>query len=165
MALRSSLENHRHRTPTSFSAIQMSSMTICRTSMFPRHCFPSCYGFLMNRGQLPTSFHESIVGHVHPRATIENVRTILIRELYQRTSDPHTEWLKCKMEVPRDFINPKYFADFQRRFRKDIQRNTAKKNAPTATAKQRADTGYHAFNSTKADASARTVDTMADDGK
>ncbi len=81
--------------------------------------------------RLPTNTHESIIGHIHPRSTIENVRTILIRELYQRTSDPHTEWLKCKMNIPRDYINPKYYADFQRRYKKDIKKNTIKKNKST----------------------------------
>ena len=71
--------------------------------------------------------HESIVGHVHPRSTIENVRAVLIRELYERTNDPNTEWLKCKMNIPRDYINPKYYADFQRRYRKEIRKNSPKK--------------------------------------
>jgi hypothetical protein len=79
------------------------------------------------RERLPNSTHELIVGHVHPRSTIENIRTILIRELYQRTSDPHTEWLKCKMNISRDYINPKYYADFQRRYQKEIKKNTIKK--------------------------------------
>lgn len=76
---------------------------------------------------VPSTRHESIVGHVHPRTTIENVRSVLIRELYETTNDPNTEWLKCKMNIPRDYINPKYYADFQRRYRKEIQRNPEKK--------------------------------------
>lgn len=76
--------------------------------------------------------HDSIVGHVHPRSTIENVRAVLIRELYERTNDPSTEWLKCKMNIPRDYINPKYYADFQRRYRKEIQRNSPKKKKSTS---------------------------------
>ncbi|CAF0747038.1 unnamed protein product [Adineta ricciae] len=98
--------------------------------------------------QLPTVAHESIIGHVHPRTTIENVRAILIREFYQRTSDSHTEWLKCKMELPREYINPKYYADFQRRYRKDIQRNASDKKKLNST-KTKTDNGYHAFNLTK----------------
>jgi len=74
------------------------------------------------REQLPTSTHESIIGHIHPRSTIENIRTILIREIYQRTSDSHIEWLKCKMDIPRDYINPKYYADFQRRYKKKYEK-------------------------------------------
>lgn len=80
----------------------------------------------VSRSQTPTIRHESIVGHVHPRSVIENVRAVLIRELYQRTSDSHTEWLKCKMNLPRDFINPKYYADFQRRYRKEIHKYSTK---------------------------------------
>jgi len=77
--------------------------------------------------RLPTIKHESIVGNVHPRSTIENVRSILIRELYERTSDSGTEWLKCKMGLPREHINPKYYADFQRRYRHQLQQNSIKK--------------------------------------
>jgi len=77
---------------------------------------------LLIEDQTPTIPHESIVGHVHPRSVIENVRAVLIRELYQRTSDSHTEWLKCKMNLPRNYINPKYYADFQRRYKREIER-------------------------------------------
>lgn len=59
----------------------------------------------------------------------------MIRELYQRTSDPHTEWLKCKMEIPRDFVNPKYYADFQRRYRHEIKRNAMKNGRKSSSSK------------------------------
>ncbi|CAF3867140.1 unnamed protein product [Adineta steineri] len=98
--------------------------------------------------QLPTIAHETIIGHVHPRKTIENVRAILIRELYERTSDPHTEWLKCKMEISRDYINPKYYADFQRRYKKDMKRTTAKKIKSTFI-QNNTDNGYSVYDSTK----------------
>jgi hypothetical protein len=84
------------------------------------------YDLHLFREQLPNNTHESIVGHVHPRSVIENVRTILIRELYQKTSDPHTEWLKCKMQIARNYINPKYYADFQRRYQKEIKKKKKK---------------------------------------
>ena len=102
-----------------------------------------------SRAKLPTSTHESIVGHVHSRSAIQNVRTVLIRELYQRTSDSHTEWLKCKMELPSGYINPKYYADFQRRYRKDIQKNTIKKNK-SISIKYKTDNGYHVYDATMA---------------
>jgi hypothetical protein len=105
---------------------------------------------------LPTHTHESIVGHLHSRSTIESVRAILIRELYERTNDPHTEWLKCKMEIGRDFINPKYYADFQRRYRKDIKKNTMKKNN-SISIKNKIDNGYHVFDITTTDETITTT--------
>lgn len=113
------------------------------------------------RESFPTSTHELIVGHVHPRSTIENVRSILIRELYQRTSDPHTEWLKCKMDISKNYINPKYFADFQRRYRKDIQKNKTKKTE-TST-----DNNYHVFNISNTDETTTTtqINSTSENGK
>ncbi len=118
----------------------------------------------MFREQLPTSRHESIVGHIHPRSTIENIRTILIRELYQRTSDSHTEWLKCKMELPRDYINPKYYADFQRRYKKDIKRNTMKKNQLISN-KNTPDNSYHVFDLTTTIETTIQINNTSENGK
>ncbi|CAF0731372.1 unnamed protein product [Rotaria sordida] len=102
---------------------------------------------LLNQTQLPTSTHDSIIGHLHPCSTIENVRTILIRELYQRTSDAHTEWLKCKMNLPQEYINPKYYADFQRRYKKDMKRNKSKKTKSNSI-NNKIENGYHVFDLT-----------------
>lgn len=88
---------------------------------------------------MPSVKHKSIVGHLHSRSTIEQVRSTLIRDLYQRTSDPHTEWLKCKMELPRDFINPKYYADFQRRYRHEIRRKSDKTKRKSSSRKEKKD--------------------------
>ncbi|CAF2335466.1 unnamed protein product [Rotaria sp. Silwood2] len=105
---------------------------------------------LLIEEKLPTNTHESIIGHIHPRSTIENVRTILIRELYQRTSDSHTEWLKCKMNLPKEYINPKYYADFQRRYKKDIKKNTPKKKKSNSI-NNKSENGYHVFDLTTND--------------
>lgn len=131
---------------------------------FPFQNLQGCAHPLSNfsRDSLPTIQHELIVGHLHPRSTIENVRAILIRELYQRTSDPHTEWLKCKMGLSQTYINPKYYADFQRRYRKDIQRNKLKKRKSTPTNNE-TENNYPVFDLTGNDESrvtTRTNDTF-----
>ena len=89
-----------------------------------------------SRAPLPIVKHKSIVGHIHSRTNIEHVRMVLIRELYERTSDSHTEWLKCKMNIPRHYVNPKYYADFQRRYKHEIQRNALKKKKALASRKR-----------------------------
>ncbi len=33
------------------------------------------------------------------------------------------------MEIPRDYINPKYYADFQRRYQKEIKKKMKKKKS------------------------------------
>ncbi|CAF3755088.1 unnamed protein product [Rotaria socialis] len=106
--------------------------------------------------QLPTSTHASIVGHVHPRATIENVRKVLIRELYQRTSDSHTEWLKCKMSLSKEYINPKYYADFQRRYQRDMNKHTPKRKK-TSSISNKLENGYYVHDLTKNDESTATI--------
>ena len=95
------------------------------------------------RCPLPTVKHASIVGNVHSRLAIENVRAVMIRELYQRTSDSHTEWLKCKMEIPKEYINPKYYADFQRRYRYEIKKHHTTHKQKSASRKTRVEQGYH----------------------
>ncbi|UJR33796.1 hypothetical protein I4U23_021221 [Adineta vaga] len=52
------------------------------------------------------------------------------------------------MELPREYINPKYFADFQRRYRKDIQKHGTRKKKSNLV-KNKTDNGYNAFNLTK----------------
>ena len=96
-----------------------------------------------SRYELPTVKHVSIVGNVHSRLAIENVRAVMIRELYQRTSDSHTEWLKCKMEIPKEFINPKYYADFQRRYKYEIRKHNNTLNRKSTSRKTRTEQGYH----------------------
>jgi hypothetical protein len=111
------------------------------------------------RERPPNSKHSSIVGNVHPRSTIEHIRTVLIRELYERTSDPHTEWLKCKMSIPRSYINPKYYADFQRRYKHEIRRQMMKKK------KVNTDDGYNALHLIKTNDSSKSSNTSVDIGK
>jgi hypothetical protein len=50
------------------------------------------------------------------------------------------------MEISREYINPKYYADFQRRFRKDIQKKTK-----SSSVKNKTENGYHVFESTTND--------------
>ncbi|CAF3321713.1 unnamed protein product [Rotaria sp. Silwood1] len=116
---------------------------------------------LLLQEQLPSSTHDSIIGHLHPRSTIENVRTILIRELYQRTSDAHTEWLKCKMNLPKEYVNPKYYADFQRRYRKEIKKNTSKKKKSNST-HNNTENGYHIFDLTTNDESKIQINNISE---
>lgn len=116
--------------------------------------------------QLPIVKHKSIVGHIHSRTNIEHVRTVLIRELYERTSDSHTEWLKCKMSIPRQYVNPKYYADFQRRYRHEIQRNALKTKKKAFVSRRRTDDSSrsreNSATSIRTMSTSKTNDTSAD---
>lgn len=60
------------------------------------------------------------------------------------------------MELPKEFINPKYYADFQRRYRKDIKKNALKKKKPSSITNN-VPNGYNIQNSKKTDESITTI--------
>ena len=95
---------------------------------------------------MPTTHHESITPRLHSRSTIESIRAIAIREFYQVTNDANLEWLKCKMNVHKSFIHPRYYGDFQRRYRNEIKK---KKNGQKTSTKRKLDHSYHVHDLTE----------------
>jgi len=68
------------------------------------------------------------------------------------------------MEIPRDYINPKYYADFQRRYKKDIKRNTMKKNQSISN-KNTPDNSYHVFDLTTTVETTTQINNTLENGK
>jgi hypothetical protein len=68
------------------------------------------------------------------------------------------------MEIPKEYINPKYHADFQRRYRKDIKRNSIKTNK-SMSMKNTTENGYHVHDLTTADETTIQINNTLDNGR
>jgi len=68
------------------------------------------------------------------------------------------------MNIPRDYINPKYYADFQRRYKKDIKKNTTKKHKSISN-KVTTDDTYQVLDLTRNDEISTLISNTLENGK
>jgi hypothetical protein len=68
------------------------------------------------------------------------------------------------MNIPRDYINPKYYADFQRRYKKDIKKNTTKKHKSISN-KATTDNTYQVLDLTTNDEISTLISNTLENGK
>jgi hypothetical protein len=68
------------------------------------------------------------------------------------------------MNISRDYINPKYYADFQRRYKKDIKKNTTKKTKAISN-KATTDNSYQVFDLTTQDEISTLINNTSENGK
>jgi hypothetical protein len=69
------------------------------------------------------------------------------------------------MNISRDYINPKYYADFQRRYKKDMKKYTIKKKKPISN-QNTTDDNYHVLDLTPTDELTTTqVNNISENGK
>jgi hypothetical protein len=68
------------------------------------------------------------------------------------------------MNIPRQYINPKYYADFQRRYKNDLKKNTIKKTK-SISIKDKMENGYYVYDLTSTNKTTIQINDTIEDGK